>query len=52
LEKAKRMLEDPNNNMIDISCECGFNSPAYFSTAFKNAFDVSPSKYRSEHIKQ
>lgn len=52
LEKAKIMLENPTNNINDISFQCGFSSASYFSTAFKNAFKISPSKYRSDFIKQ
>ena len=51
LEKAKSLLQDSNNNINDISYDLGFNNPSYFSTAFKRAFDVSPSKYRSDFLK-
>ncbi len=37
--------------MAQIAYMCGFNSPSYFSTAFKQYFDCMPTEYL-EKLKQ
>ena len=46
LQKAKEMLEDPFITLVDVSAQCGFSDPAYFSNVFKKEFGVSPSQFR------
>lgn len=48
LEHACRMLRKSEMTIMDIQVACGFDSPAYFSRAFKQRFDKSPSEYRRE----
>lgn len=47
LRKAKLLLQQgtPVNN---VAYETGFSSPAYFSTAFKNKYGISPSAFKRE----
>lgn len=45
LTKAKNLLLDNGLTISEIAYESGFSSPAYFSTAFKAKFNVTPSEY-------
>lgn len=47
LKKAKQLLLKPELSISDVAYEVGFASPAYFSTAFKAKFDVTPSEFRT-----
>jgi DNA-binding response OmpR family regulator/two-component sensor histidine kinase len=47
LKKAKHMLLNTDKTIAEISTEVGFSSPAYFSTAFKTKFNVSPREFKS-----
>lgn len=49
LKATREDLLDPNmshKRVSEIAFHRGFNDPAHFSRAFKNRFDVSPSKLR------
>ena len=46
LEHSKQLLEGNSMPIIDISYECGFNTPSQFFRAFKSTFGISPSEYR------
>lgn len=46
LNKAKALLRDTDKSMADIAFEAGFNSPAYFTTLFKQKNNQTPSEYR------
>lgn len=46
IEKACRLLSNTSLNISEISFETGFASQRYFSTSFKQAVGVTPSKYR------
>ncbi|MGC4101329.1 hybrid sensor histidine kinase/response regulator transcription factor [Ferruginibacter sp.] len=45
LQKAKEYLDVPGNNVSDVAYMVGFASPKYFSTCFKEKYQVSPSEY-------
>lgn len=46
LKKAADMLvNDPTKNVSEIAYDTGFNSPRYFTMAFKKHFGVTPSNY-------
>lgn len=47
MEKAKKLLENPNNSIESISWQCGFNSHAYFSATFRKYTDMTPFSYRA-----
>lgn len=47
LKKARHLLLHSEKNISEIAYEVGFSSPAYFSTAFKNHFDMSPSDFKA-----
>lgn len=48
MECAKRLLlAQPQYPIKEVSFMCGFDEPANFTRAFKNAVGVTPSQYRS-----
>ena len=44
LEKAKKMLEEPDRNCTQVVLECGFSSSAQFSTMFREKYGITPPK--------
>ncbi|MEB8347013.1 substrate-binding domain-containing protein [Flavobacteriaceae bacterium KMM 6898] len=46
LEKAKTMLDRNELTISEIAYSCGFSTPNYFSTAFKNKYGSSPAAFR------
>ncbi len=49
LEKAANWLRgEPDRSIIEICLGCGFSSPAVFSRAFRERFQLSPSQYRKQ----
>lgn len=46
IEKAKRLMGDPEKSMKEITFEVGYHDPNYFSKVFKKMCDVSPTEYR------
>jgi two-component system response regulator YesN len=46
MEKAKALLADPQNKLITIASEIGYDDPYYFSHCFKKYTGVSPLEYR------
>lgn len=54
LEMARQMLADPARLRLtvgDIAFQCGFASPAHFSSAFKARFGQPPSQRRRDHCR-
>ncbi len=47
MEKAKELLKNPNNKIVDIAESIGFSEPYYFSHSFKKYQGVSPKEYRN-----
>ena len=45
LMKALHLLKQQDNNISQIAFETGFNSPAYFSKCFQEAFGILPSQF-------
>ncbi len=50
LKKAKRLLTESTKTMGEIAQETGFNSPAYFTTFFKQHTHKTPSEFRRSAI--
>lgn len=46
LARARYLLTNSNMSMGEIQVVCGFESPSYFSRAFKAEFGESPTDYR------
>lgn len=49
IETAKKLLLSTGLSIKEISEQCGFNSPFYFSNVFKAKFGRSPARYREEN---
>lgn len=47
IRTAARQLADTNDPIIDISLNCGFSNPAYFSRQFKEYMGCTPGQYRT-----
>lgn len=47
LEKAKMLLEETDDTIDQIASKVGFDTYNGFSTAFKKAFSIAPTEYRS-----
>lgn len=48
LEKACMLLKNSSESVLDIALACGFSSVSYFIKVFKNAYGVTPLKYRAK----
>jgi two-component system response regulator YesN len=46
IEKAKKLLSDPEKSLKEITFEVGYHEPNYFSKVFKKMCNVSPKEYR------
>ncbi len=46
LKQAQKLLIETQMSISEIAYETGFSSPAYFSTAFKNKFNKTPSDFK------
>ena len=46
LEKAKKMMLNPEKSLKEITFEVGYQDPNYFSKVFKRIIGVSPTEYR------
>lgn len=52
LKKAKHLLlNSPEKAISEIAFMVGFTSSAYFSTAFKNHYAITPSEFRDKNLK-
>ena len=52
LEKARKLLGDPERRVSDVAFSSGFESIPYFNRAFRRAFGCSPSQYRIRLLNQ
>lgn len=50
LEKAKMLIGNTNDSIIEVSLKTGFNSCSYFSKMYKAYFGLSPLAYRKERF--
>lgn len=46
IEKAKKLMGDPEKSLKEITFEVGYHDPNYFSKVFKKMVDVTPKEYR------
>ncbi|MBC9796118.1 substrate-binding domain-containing protein [Sinomicrobium weinanense] len=47
LEKSREMLRKTSLNIAEVAYACGFSSPNYFSTSFKNKYGITPKEYKN-----
>ncbi len=48
MEKAKEMLEETHNKIVNISYAVGYSNVSYFCQSFREYFGVSPQKFRDQ----
>ena len=48
MERAKELLAQPEIQIQDISDRLGYSNNNYFSKAFKNYYNLSPTEYREQ----
>ncbi|WP_053365171.1 response regulator [Bacillus sp. FJAT-27245] len=46
MEKAKKLMVDPEKSLKEITFEVGYHEPNYFSKVFKKMYGLSPTEYR------
>ncbi len=46
IERAKLMLDEPENSVATVSDKLGFSNVCYFSNCFKKATGITPSAYK------
>jgi AraC-like DNA-binding protein len=49
LQRAKQYL-DAGYNVSEVAYRAGFNNPKYFSTCFKEKYQLSPSDYLKSKV--
>jgi AraC-like DNA-binding protein len=47
LARAKKLIEEENDNISETAYSVGFSSPAYFTKCFKEEFGYPPSEIKS-----
>jgi two-component system, response regulator YesN len=47
IEKAKKLMADPDKSLKEITFEVGYHEPNYFSKVFKKMVALSPTEYRN-----
>jgi two-component system, response regulator YesN len=50
IEKAKKLMRDPEKSLKEITYEIGYHDPNYFSKVFKKMCHESPTDYRKKII--
>ena len=50
LNMARKLLNDSEMSITDISYHCGFSSNAYFGKAFREKYGMTPLQYRNRNI--
>lgn len=50
LNMARRLLDETEKSITDISLQCGFSSSAYFGKIFREKYDTTPLQYRNRSI--
>lgn len=50
-DNAGFLLRETTKPISEISMECGFESPSYFSKAFADKYGILPSEYRKKYSK-
>jgi AraC family transcriptional regulator len=46
IRAARRMVDDPDQKLVDLAFDCGFESQEAFTRAFVRIFGVSPGRFR------
>jgi AraC family transcriptional regulator len=46
LTRARDLLRERRNSLIDIAALCGFSSQSHMATAFRQMLGITPTEYR------
>lgn len=49
IDKAKLMLQDPEQTVIRVAAEAGYQDASYFCRVFRQEVGVTPNQYRTKH---
>ncbi|RED49718.1 GlxA family transcriptional regulator [Aestuariispira insulae] len=49
LERARQLVCQTNIPLVEISVSCGFESQSWFSRAYRQRYDISPSDHRQQY---
>lgn len=52
LDHARHLLETTDKNINELTFESGFENPSHFIRKFKQAFQITPLKYKKEILRQ
>ncbi|HEX2629814.1 MAG TPA: helix-turn-helix domain-containing protein, partial [Chitinophagaceae bacterium] len=50
LQRAKQYLDAGGNNISEVAYLSGFSNPKYFSTCFREKFNITPSEYLKSKV--
>lgn len=50
IDAAKRLLQEPQYNVLEVADMTGFKNTRYFSKIFKKNVGLTPSEYRKRHL--
>lgn len=50
LKRAKQLLDAGESNVSEVAFDVGFNSAGYFSTCFREKYNMSPKEYLKNHL--
>lgn len=48
LQRARQYLDAGDMNISEIAYKVGFSNPKYFSTCFKEKYQLTPTEYKKE----
>lgn len=46
MEEARRLLDDPRNQVAEVARQCGYRDPGYFARVFRRYWGSSPRAFR------
>lgn len=52
IDKAKRMLQEPDYTVVRIAAEVGYQDASYFCRVFRQAMKMTPNQYRAQNRRQ
>lgn len=50
MKSAEFLLKNPTTSIVQISLDCGFDSPSYYTQMFKRYYNCTPKEYRNTHL--
>ncbi|HHX50060.1 MAG TPA: helix-turn-helix transcriptional regulator, partial [Clostridia bacterium] len=50
MEEAKKLLRNPEFNVVQVAYDLGFKDPGYFTKVFKRSEGITPSEFREKAL--